>query len=195
MIRLIIVRASYQFTYMRKFNGLRLEECCDAPHFIFHFEMRIMNDVESCHVITANQPSSCKNSKCGPRLTIHPDFLVPFRNFHHDVQHHHSEQWIEWLLQRLLLSINYKRHHQCTRVWNLWQRDEVGRRIKFAIHVRFNNLSFSFLFSLASLVVTCTPRFTFNLRHVELSKTGENWKSSGGGEKDGGALSSRVAAH
>lgn len=127
MIRLIIVIASYQFTYMRKFNGLRLGEHCDAPHFIFHFEMGIMNDVESCHVITANQPSSCKNSKCGPRPTIRPDFLVHFRNIRNDVQHHHSEQWLEWLLQRLLLSINYKRHHQCTRVRNLWQRDEVGR--------------------------------------------------------------------
>lgn len=124
---------------MRQSNGLRSERC-DASHFIFHFKMKIMNGVDSCHVITAHRPCKTRNIVLAGRNDLKPASLrFDSRNWRNDVQHHHPEQWLERLLQGLLLSLNYKRQHQCAGVWNLRQCDEVERRIKFAIHERFNN--------------------------------------------------------
>ena len=75
--------------------------------------------------------------------------LIP-RNIYNYVQYHYSEQWIKWLLQGFLLSINYKWHHQCIRVRNIWKYDEVGDELNLKFMSFNNSLS---LFPLRFLIL------------------------------------------
>ena len=67
---------------------------------------------EKIYMPSTAKHDASKSSAQSLQCLCKSSYSLIHRNIYDDVQYHHSEQWIKWLLQGFLLSINYKWHHQ-----------------------------------------------------------------------------------